>query len=139
MTITTKQKKICDNLFSLACDHNSTVRARIMAAVVYKNQIISYGFNSKKSHPFVIPFQKNDDAIYLHAETDAIKNALKRITVEQLAKCDLYVIRAKQLSSTNRRMKLGMSKPCKGCAKCISQFGLRNVIYGTDTGEYTML
>lgn len=130
-----KQQKICDNLFTLACDNHNNTRGRLVSAVVYKNQIISYGFNSKKSHPFVIPFQKNEDAIYLHAETDAIKNALKRVSVEQLSKCDLYVIRAKQKSPSDKTMIYGMSKPCKGCSKCISTFGLRSVIYSTDEGE----
>jgi tRNA(Arg) A34 adenosine deaminase TadA len=137
--LTIKQQKICDNLFALACDHRATSNARIVAAIVYKNQIVSYGFNSKKSHPFVIPYQKNEDAIFLHAETDAIKNALKRISVDQLSKCDLYIIRAKQVSSKNKNMIFGMSKPCKGCAKCISQFGLRSVIYSTDDGEFVKL
>lgn len=133
--LTQKQEKFCSSLFALACDNHNKTRGRLVAAVVYKNQIISYGFNSKKSHPFVIPFQKNKDAIYLHAETDAIKNALKMVSVEQLSKCDLYVIRAKQTSPTNKTMVYGISKPCNGCSKCINTFGLRSVIYSTDVGE----
>lgn len=137
--ITSKQNKICKSLFDLACDNDNKTRCRLVAAVVYKNQIISYGFNSKKSHPFVIPFQKNDDAIYLHAETDAIKNALKRVSVEQLSKCDLYVVRSKYVDKRKTTMTLGLSKPCKGCSRCITQFGLRSVIYSTDDGEFVKL
>jgi tRNA(Arg) A34 adenosine deaminase TadA len=130
--LTHKQSKIVDTLFMLASDHEATGNAKIVAAVVYKNQIISYGFNQLKSHPFIIPYQKNEDAIYLHAETDAIKNALKRITVDQLSKCDLFIIRAKQKSSTSNKIVYGIAKPCDGCAKCISTFGLKKVYYSTN-------
>ena len=138
-TLTAKQQKITRTLFQLAKDNETATRAKLVAAVVYKNQIISFGFNSKKSHPFVIPFQKNEDAIYLHAETDAIKNALRTIGVDQLAKCDLYVVRAKYTDKNRSNVQLGMAKPCKGCAKCISQFGVKRVIYSTDEQSYAFL
>lgn len=134
--LTNKQKKIVDNLFMLASDHEATANAKIVAALVYKNQIISYGFNRRKTHPFIIPYQKNEDAIYLHAETDAIKNALKRISVDQLTKCDLFIIRSKQKSSIKKGgICFGMAKPCDGCTKCIATFGLRNVYYSTNEQE----
>lgn len=137
--LTNKQQKITNTLFALARDHNGASRARLVAAVVYKNKIISFGFNSKKTHPFVIPYQKNDDAIYLHAETDAVKNALKHISVEQLSKCDLYVVRVKFADRNRRIPQLGMAKPCKGCSQCINTFGLRNVIYSTDEQSYAYM
>jgi deoxycytidylate deaminase len=130
--LTDKQNKIVSTLFLMASDHESTANAKIVAAVVYKNQIISYGFNSMKSHPFVIPYQKNEDAIYLHAETDAIKNALKRISVEHLTKCDLFIVRAKHAYSKGKKMRYGMAKPCNGCARCITTFGVSSVYYSTE-------
>ena len=52
------------------------LRARLAACVVYKRDIVSFGINQLKSHPFQAKFSKNEDSIFLHAETDAIKNAL---------------------------------------------------------------
>jgi tRNA(Arg) A34 adenosine deaminase TadA len=137
--LTNKQQKIVRTLFQLARDNDTSTRAKLVAAVVYKNQIVSFGFNSKKSHPFVIPFQKNEDAIYLHAETDAIKNALRTIGIDQLTKCDLYVVRAKYTDKNRSDIHLGMAKPCKGCARCISQFGIKRVIYSTDEQSYAYM
>lgn len=133
-----KQEKIIDNLRILANDTPGCARARMVAAIVYKNQVISYGFNERKTHPFVRPFQKNDEAIYLHAETAAIKNALKRLSVEQLSRCDLYIVRSKTVYKGKNKFDqiFGMAKPCSGCQKCIQSFGLRKVFYSTDAQDF---
>ena len=65
--------------------------ARLASAIVFKNQVVSYGVNQNKSHPFHSRFSDHDDAIFLHAETDAIKNALKRIEEEDLIKAIHYL------------------------------------------------
>ena len=44
-----------DNLFLLARDVKPVASARLAAAILYKNEIMSFGFNSNKTHPF----QKN--------------------------------------------------------------------------------
>ena len=60
-------------LSRMAADIVSPVggNARLAACVVYKNDIVSFGLNEKKSHPFQAKYGKNSDAVYLHAETSA--------------------------------------------------------------------
>jgi len=72
------------------------------------------------------------DQIYLHAEIDAIKNALRLIDQDQLSKCDLYIVRVKRKSSKDRAFVYGLAKPCPGCKRAIANFNLRNVFYTED-------
>jgi deoxycytidylate deaminase len=119
---------IFDETFKLAQSVEPVRGARIAAAVVRRGKVISYGYNHKKTHPFQTRFCKNPHAVFFHAEVHAIKNALKSVDVEDLSKCELYIVRAKR-NSTNRKWITGMSKPCIGCQKCIDLFDLKNVYY----------
>jgi tRNA(Arg) A34 adenosine deaminase TadA len=107
-------------------------RAQIAACIVHKNTVAAYGFNQMKSHPFQARFGRNSDSIFLHAETDAIKNALKVMTVDDLAKSTLYVYRVKKPYPKAKHNIAGMSKPCVGCARAISTFGIRRVVWSLD-------
>ena len=123
--------EIFDNTFKLAQSVESVRGARIAAAVVRKGKVVSYGYNHKKTHPFQAKFRKNKDAVFFHAEVHAIKNALKSIDVEDLSKCELYIVRAKR-DKANRKWITGMSKPCIGCQKCIDLFDLKSVYYSKE-------
>ena len=123
--------EIQDEIFKLAQSVEPVRGARIAAAVVRRGKVISYGYNHKKTHPFQTRFCKNPHAIFFHAEVHAIKNALKSIDVEDLSKCELYIVRAKR-NSTNRKWITGMSKPCSGCQKCIDLFDLKSVYYSIE-------
>ena len=123
--------EIFDETFKLAQSVEPVRGARIAAAVVRKGKVISYGFNHKKSHPFQAKFCKNNHAVFFHAEVHAIKNALKSIDVEDLSKCELYIVRAKR-DKANRKWITGMSKPCSGCKKCIDLFDLKSVYYSKE-------
>ncbi len=111
-----------------AADHVG-IRARLAAAVVIKNEIISIGFNRRKTHPFQAQFQANDKQIYLHAETDAINRALKYVSKEELRKATLYVARVKYRNNRNKQAIWAESKPCSGCQKAIEQYGIKHVIH----------
>ena len=137
----TKHLKVLNLLSVIASDvpqMTKRSRARLAAAVVYKNQIVSYGVNQRKSHPFHSQFSDHESAIFLHAETDAIKNALKRINEYELEKSTLYVCRVKYTDNTpNKKLTWGLSKPCHSCFKAIATFGIKSVIYtGDDRGIY---
>ena len=123
--------EIQDEIFKLAQSVEPVRGARIAAAVVRRGKVISYGYNHKKSHPFQTRFCKNRHAVFFHAEVHAIKNALKSVDVEDLSKCELYIVRAKR-DSTNRKWITGMSKPCSGCQKCIDLFDLKSVYYSIE-------
>ena len=123
--------EIFNETFKLAQSVEPVRGARIAAAVVRRGKVISYGYNHKKTHPFQTRFCKNQHAIFFHAEVHAIKNALKSVDVEDLYKCELYIVRAKR-DKANRKWITGMSKPCSGCQKCIDLFDLKSVYYSIE-------
>lgn len=134
-----KNLKILDILSKLAVTVEPVASARIAAAVVYKNDMISFGINQKKTHPFQVKFQRNHQSIFLHAETDAIKNALRFIDQEQLSKSTLYICRMKYIGTDRREFVQGLSKPCEGCTKAIATFDIKNVVYSLDNEGYDIL
>jgi deoxycytidylate deaminase len=112
--------------------------ARLSAMLVYKGKIISIGVNQHKSHPFAAKYSKNKDAIYLHAETDCIFKASKKLTESELRKSTLYVCRVKQDSPRNGNLIFGKAKPCEGCNECIRAHGIKTVIY-TEESTFSKL
>ena len=124
-----------NTLFKLASSIEKVAGARIASSIVLKNSVLSFGFNQRKTHPFQAKFGKNIDSIYLHAEVDAIKNALKSYSLEDLKNSVLYVARSKTI---NKLQVLGLAKPCEGCMRAIANFNIKNVIYSTDAGYSTL-
>ena len=123
--------EIFNETFKLAQSVEPVRGARIAAAVVRKGKVVSFGYNHKKSHPFQAKFCKNNHAIFFHAEVHAIKNALNSVNVDDLSKCDLYIVRAKR-NKENKKWLTGLSKPCSGCQKCIDLFDLNSVYYSKE-------
>jgi len=115
------------------------LRTRIASCVVIKNEIVSIGVNQLKSHPFQAKFSRNEDSIYLQAETDAIKNALKIVDVEDLERATLYVCRVKGTDASKKQFIRGMCCPCNGCKRAIAAFNIRKVVYTCDDGSYSYL
>jgi deoxycytidylate deaminase len=126
-----------------AAAHNRrgrVLRTRIAACIVYKNEIVSVGINQLKSHPFQAKFSRHVDAIFLHAETDAIKNALKHISVNDLSKASLYICRVKYDEHKSKKILMrGMCKPCEGCQRAIAAFNINKVVYTCDDGSHKYL
>lgn len=135
-----RDKRILDFLTKTAeaADHFG-IRARLAAAIVIRNEIISIGLNRRKTHPFQVQFQANDKQIYLHAETDAINRALKYISKKELSKATLYVARVKYRSNIDKRVVWAESKPCIGCQKAIELYGISNVIHTKEDGHFQTL
>ena len=119
---------------------NDDSNIRFAAAVVYRNKIVSIGYNRNKSHPFQAKYAKNPEAIYLHAEVHAIKNALRELSVEELKNTELYISRVKKPQAGDNHFVWGLSKPCAGCARAIAEFGIKRTIYTCDeVGNYEVL
>jgi tRNA(Arg) A34 adenosine deaminase TadA len=117
-------------------------QARMMAAIVKHNQIISFGVNSSKTDPLAKRFAKNEHAHYPHAELSAIKNAINSQGPKELINATLYVARSKFIRLPDKTLKpqWGIACPCKGCKSAIYTFGIKNVFYTTDeTGIYEEL
>ena len=130
--ITAMNTDIFYETFKLAQSIVPVRSSRIAACVVYRSKVVAYGYNHKKSHPFQAKFCKNKDAVFFHAEVHAIKNALRIIDIDDLSKCDLYIVRAKRENSSQKTWVTGLAIPCSGCQKCIEDFDLKDVHYSLD-------
>lgn len=132
-----RHSKYINILSKVAIAVEPVAQARIAAALVYKNEIVSFGINQRKSHPFQKKFGKNDNSIFLHAENDVIKNVLKTYEIDLLSKMTLYICRVKL--DKNKNFIFGLSKPCCGCQRSISNFGIKKVYYSLDNKGYEIL
>ena len=130
--------RILNLLARVAADIPNPHKTRIAAAIVFRGEVISLGVNQKKTHPFQARYSKNPDSVYLHAETAAIKNALKYLKPDQLTECSLYVCRVKFFDTSKKRMLFGIAKPCAGCMKCMKRFGIKEIIYSLDGDDYSV-
>lgn len=134
LTLSNPNPKIIQMLTRLAVNNPGVQgRFKMSAGIVYRKHLVATGMNSYKTHPLMNEWGKNEDSIHLHAEIDAIKNALRLIDQNQLSKCDLYIVRVKRKSSKDRAFVHGLAKPCPGCRRAIANFNLRNVFYTEDT------
>lgn len=132
-------KALLENLFDLAKNIKPIHRVRCIAAITHKKlDAPVIATNALKSHPFQRRFAKNSDAIYLHAETNAIRQALRHLNAEDLAKSHLYVARAK-INPISREWEMGMACPCSGCQKAIVTFDIENVFFTLDGDGFEKL
>lgn len=126
----TRDKKYMDFVRRLAT--SNSMKMKLAACLVIRNEIISVGFNSDKSHPLQKRFSKNTEAIFKHAEVDCIIKALKIVDEEDLKDATLYVHRVKKQNKGDANWVTGMAEPCPGCAKAIEHFGIKRTVYSTD-------
>jgi deoxycytidylate deaminase len=89
-----------------------------------KGKVISTGFNKRKSHPLQAKHAQhiNEDAIYLHAEIDALVRCRKKPH-------SVYVGRLTRDGS------LALAKPCPICMGAIVEAGVKEVYYTTNEGN----
>ena len=107
--------------------------ARLSAAVAIRGEVMAYGSNELRTHPFAARWGKNCDAIYWHAETKAIHNFIRRHNPDQLQKATVYVARIKRPFERSKSWVTGLARPCKGCFDCIRDFGVGKVVYTTNS------
>lgn len=103
---------------------------KLASGIIYKRRLIATGVNSYKSHPMMINNGYREEQIYLHSEADVIKNALRLISQEQLAKSSLYIVRVKR--GSDNQWVYGNAMPCLGCRSLIAQYNIKEVEYTTD-------
>lgn len=125
--------RIMDFLRRQAIDNEGASRAKLSACVVIKNRIISTGRNQYKSHPLARQYGKNKEAIFLHAEVNAIANSLNHVDKDDLRKATLYIYRVKRPSHKSSTWIDGISKPCTGCMSAIVEFGFKRVVYTSNS------
>src|SRR6056300_732461 len=126
--------KIDHMLTRLAIENPGTQgRFKMAAAVVYRKHLIATGVNSYKTHPIMMPHNGyREGQIFLHAEVDAIRNALRLIDQDQLTKCELRVVRVKRPHKNRLCWIHGLTKPCPGCTRVIANFGIDKVRWTED-------
>jgi len=132
---------------------------RVAAALSCKrDRILATGVNQIKSHPIMRRSQQqhfyHERQIYLHAEADAIRKALR--TTTDLTKCRMHVLRLKKQQSNSRnnnsggeanaswqqqqeedeQWMLGSARPCPGCMHLIEEFGIQQVFWTQDSHSF---
>ena len=139
--ITKRDHKHIETATTHAKSTDRVAGARASAVLALRGRIIAFGTNQRKSHPFQAEYGKNPEAIYLHAEINAIKNALRMgYTVDDLRKATLYIARAKKAGPVPADPFIwGLAKPCTGCRRCIADFGIKRVLYTTDEQKVAIL
>lgn len=93
----------------------------LAAVLVLKEGGYVTGYNRLKTHPLQARFSSRPGAIYLHAEVDAIVNALRYHTLSDLDGSALYVARVLKNGQP------ALAKPCAGCQRAIVHFGIQHV------------
>lgn len=132
--ISNKHQRFIDLLTKVAESVPPVRTARIAAGLVYKNELISVGTNQYKSHPFQSKYGKNSCAIYLHAEVDCIKNALRTNSMDDISRSTMYIVRRKFKDQYRKHFENGLACPCDGCRRAIAAFDISNVVF-TSNGE----
>lgn len=106
----------------------SNSRSRHFSFIVKRNTIYSFGYNTIfKTHPLANKFGHRFPDV--HSELAAIKNF--RRPVVELKNFKLVNIRVLRKNNL-----FGMSRPCPACYKLLLAFGVRNVIFSDEKGEF---
>jgi tRNA(Arg) A34 adenosine deaminase TadA len=120
-------QKIMDLAIMMARRNDITGLSKHAAICVnhMTGRVVSIGYNKRKTHPLAAQFSKKPDSnIYLHAEIDAIRLAIRNTrTSADFRDCDLYVARVLKDGT------VANSKPCSGCERAIVHFGFHAVYW----------
>lgn len=126
--------KILGDLYHMCHDVVPVKTARMAAAVAIRGEVLSWGTNEARTHPFQAAWRRREDAIYWHAETKAIHNFIRRHDPDLLQRATVYVHRVKRPHPKSKTFLFGTARPCSGCFGCIRDFGIPRVIYSTNDG-----
>ena len=107
-------------------------RIKIGAVIVYKNRVVSVGWNTTKTNPLQkslnhLRFKADEYCASLHAEMMAFLRLPYGLDHRNLS---IYVYRE------NRFGELRMSRPCPSCISKIKELGINNIYYTSTDGGY---
>ena len=114
----------------------------IGSVIMYKNKVVGIGWNTKKTHPCQMKYNKyrehsgereyisEEHEPCLHAEIMALQHATRSFKGD-LSKCSIFVYSEKK-EGYKRLTRL--TKPCNACSKRLEELGIRNIYYTTDNG-----
>ena len=109
-------------------------RVHIGAVAIYKNQVLSVGYNTNKTHPLQKKYNRYRHMYYssvepmpkLHAEMMCLLN-IKDMDID-FSKVELYIYRE------DKNGNLAICRPCRACMKMIDDLGIKKIYYTTDGG-----
>ena len=111
----------------------------IGAVVVHKDKVVGVGWNTNKTHPCQMKYNKyresksnrkyvsSEHLPCLHAEVMALQHATRSFKGD-LSKCSIFVYSEKKDGTTR------LTRPCMGCSKMLKDLGVKNIYYTTDNG-----
>jgi deoxycytidylate deaminase len=109
-------------------------RHHIGCVIVYKSYVLSIGFNTNKTHPIQMEYNKyrnfnnpNNVRHKLHAEIMALWK-IRNLNID-FSKIEVYTYRE------NKNGNKALAAPCQACRKYIKDMGIKNVYY-TGDGSY---
>ena len=101
------------------------------AIVIFRGKVVGHGTNK-----YCNPSVNKPNTWSVHAEVDAINNALRKISYEDLRKSTLIVVRKlKDQADYSENYKssvcneIGYSAPCKACTNYIIKHGMKRCYY----------
>ncbi len=107
------------------------------AVIIYRGKIVGHGYNK-----YCVQNKNKINHWSVHAEVDAINDALRKISHDDLRKSTLIVVRklkegTKVQEDNNTITKseslicenIGNSMPCKYCTKFIIKYGIKTCYY----------
>lgn len=107
-------------------------RIHIGCVLIYKNKILSVGWNTKKENPLQKYYNK-----YRNFDTDKYKNPLHAEMMSILKirnieidwkKVNMFIYRE------HKNGKTALAKPCKACKQAIKDTGIKNIYYTSSDG-----
>lgn len=110
-------------------------KARVGSVIVYKNKIISFGWNfENKTNPIQEKYNKlrnykvdvRNTKSALHAEFSAMLK-IKYMDID-FSKINMFVYREKKDGTT------GYARPCEACMGLAKKLGIKNIFYTTNDG-----
>lgn len=128
LKLSTKDKRTFEMIYRVAeAIEDNGFRTRLCACLVYRNQYV-LGINQRKTDTFHARYTTNEEAVYRHAESDAIKRGIKEFGKNALTNSTLYVLRL-LVNDT-----IAMAKPCCTCQSIIREYGIPRVLYTNEQG-----
>ena len=96
------------------------------AVVIHRGKVVGRGHNK-----YCVENVNSINQFSIHAEVDAINNALRKISQEDLKKCILIVVRKMKKDNDKNFLcqHIGLSAPCKHCTNFINKCGIKACYY----------
>jgi deoxycytidylate deaminase len=122
------------NLAKNASELSDFPKIKIGAILIYKNKVVSVGYNCQKTSPLMAEYNKYRKFEYnpkgvkhsFHAEILCLHKA-ENLNID-FSKTSLFVYRQKQNGNS------GMSKPCCACREFINNLNIKDIYYTTNDG-----